>query len=133
MKNSAIAIPATTPFGRPPWFTTVVGVELQCVALADMPGLRPTVYHEGVTLTLVAIWIWNGSLELMVLLEMRSTASWAVTFVDGSIFARLVRLEMWNVTNMWVPFPWMTYKYESELSADEEVCGKRGGGGEVSG
>ena len=56
--------------------------------------------HDGVTLTLRAIWIWNGSWESMVLLVMRSTACWAVTFVAGSIFARLVRLEMWNVTNM---------------------------------
>ena len=67
-------------------------------------GPRPATRRDGVTETLGEIWIWNGSCEPTVLLVMKSTACWAVTFVAGSIFAMLVRLEIWKVTNMWVPF-----------------------------
>ena len=67
-------------------------------------GPRPATRRYGVIETLGEIWIWNGSWEPTLLLVMKSIACWAVTFVTGSIFARLVRLEIWKVTNTWVPF-----------------------------
>ena len=67
-------------------------------------GPRPATHRYGVTETLGEIWIWNGSWEPTLLLVMKSIACWAVTFVTGSIFARLVKLEIWKVTNTWVPF-----------------------------
>ena len=73
---------------------------LHVVGVGPLPATR----RVGVTETLGEIWIWNGDWELTKLLVMKSTACWAVTFVAGSIFARLVRLEIWKVTNMCVPF-----------------------------
>ena len=67
-------------------------------------GPRPATRRDAVTEILGEIWIWNGSWEPTMLFEMRSTACWAVMLVAGSMFARLVRLEIWKVTNMWVPF-----------------------------
>ena len=64
-------------------------------------GPRPSTKNVGVTMTLGEIWIWNGSWfePTVVPPVMRSTACWAVTLVVGSICARLLRLEIWNVTS----------------------------------
>ena len=69
-------------------------VQSQNEALHVGMGPRPATRSDPVTETLGEIWIWNGTWEPMAFLKMRSTACWAVTFVAGSIFARLVRLEM---------------------------------------
>ena len=117
------AIPATAPSDKPDrWVVTSVGtvwllvvqlhvVQLHVVQLHVAMGLGPLLvtYRDGVTETLGEIWIRNGSWEPTVLLVMLSTACWAMTIVAGSIFARLVRLEIWNETNMWVPFSVMIW------------------------
>ena len=87
-------------------------------------GPRPSTKNVGVTVTPGEIWIWNGSWfePTVVPPVMRSTACWAVTFVNGSICARLLRLEIWNVTSKWVPFSRII------CNSNESVCVWRGGG-----
>ena len=63
-------------------------------------GTRPSTKKVGVIVTLGEVWIWNGSWfePTVVPPVMRSTACWAVTLVVGSICARLLRFDIWNVT-----------------------------------
>ena len=105
------AIPATTVSLRPNRFVKLLlqlvplllVVELQLEVRLRLP--RPTSCRIGDTDTLAAIWIRNGRVVLTAVLFVRRwTAMSAVTGLSTFVLARLVRLEMWKVTNTWVPF-----------------------------